>query len=495
MTVTIIHSENRYELFDVYNPSYRHGGKLNVTRMGMWYFETGLNMFSTQYKYERRRDLQGMRLNCSVVAHHLPENMEFETYLTTPVNVHLDTMHRFHYSYILLLRDYYNFSISLTRSSSWGYLKNGTYDGIIGDMTKGIVDISGTPLRMTTDRIDVVDFTVQNVVAWPKFFFRHPKKNLLTNQFFKPFTREVWILTTIMIIINWLLLYFAVKVEHHYRKSTFYSISETNTATEVALITTAAVCQQGLGATPNLSSGRIVFTSVFLWALILYQFYSASIVGSLLAAPSRFITTPEALLESSIEIGVEDIPYNYDFYSNSTDPVISGIYNKILKANERRKKPNFLTAEEGMKLVQRGGFAFQIDDLSSYRMIEDSFQTDEICELQEIYLFPRVHAATGVPKHSPFKKLVTYGLRHILERGVSSRITNVWKHRRPRCPESHSSLPTPVAIYEFSPALFAFVSGVIIALLIAVIENLIRYSSRQFLFETNQKIIEIFRVF
>lgn len=66
---------------------------------------------------------------------------------------------------------------------------------------------------------------------------------------------------------------------------------------------------------PRLYSGRIVFISLFLWALMLYQFYSASVVGSLLAVPPRFITTPQALLESTMELGAEDIAYNYDFFA------------------------------------------------------------------------------------------------------------------------------------------------------------------------------------
>lgn len=58
---------HRYELYDVYNPSYRHGGKLNVTWMGYWDREDGVRNYMTQYKYKRRGDLRGMPLNFSIV--------------------------------------------------------------------------------------------------------------------------------------------------------------------------------------------------------------------------------------------------------------------------------------------------------------------------------------------------------------------------------------------------------------------------------------------
>ena len=67
MTVASQNETDFYSLYDVYNPSYRHGGKLNVTYMGYWNHENGLNIKLTQYKYKRRGDLHGMYLNFSIV--------------------------------------------------------------------------------------------------------------------------------------------------------------------------------------------------------------------------------------------------------------------------------------------------------------------------------------------------------------------------------------------------------------------------------------------
>lgn len=66
--------------------------------------------------------------------------------------------------------------------------------------------------------------------------------------------------------------------------------------------------------TPRVYSGRIVYMSLFLWALLLYQFYSASIVGSLLSEKPRFIKSIKDLAESTLEVGIEDMPYNHDFF-------------------------------------------------------------------------------------------------------------------------------------------------------------------------------------
>ena len=51
--------------------------------------------------------------------------------------------------------------------------------------------------------------------------------------------------------------------------------------------------------------------------LLIYQFYSAFLVGYLLSEPSRFINTLEDLVNSDLEMGIEDIGYNYDFFAVS----------------------------------------------------------------------------------------------------------------------------------------------------------------------------------
>lgn len=58
------------------------------------------------------------------------------------------------------------YRIHLTRGTTWGYLVNGSYTGIMGDMANGIVDIGATPFSILKDRLDICEFTVQSYFAW-----------------------------------------------------------------------------------------------------------------------------------------------------------------------------------------------------------------------------------------------------------------------------------------------------------------------------------------
>lgn len=64
----------------------------------------------------------------------------------------------------------------------------------------------------------------------------------------------------------------------------------------------------------NLYSGRIVFFTLFLWGLFMSQFYSASIVGSLLSEAPKFINTIYDLTDSGMDIGIEDVVYMHDYF-------------------------------------------------------------------------------------------------------------------------------------------------------------------------------------
>ena len=51
---------NNYDLYDVYNPSKKRGGKMNITYYSEWNQSNGLTVKLIQSKYKRRADLNGM---------------------------------------------------------------------------------------------------------------------------------------------------------------------------------------------------------------------------------------------------------------------------------------------------------------------------------------------------------------------------------------------------------------------------------------------------
>lgn len=74
----------------------------------------------------------------------------------------------------------------------------------------------------------------------------------------------------------------------------------------------------GSAETPQFMSRRCIIMLILLFGFCMFQFYSASIVGSLLMEKPKTIKTLRNLIDSPLELGIEDIVYNKDFFKVST---------------------------------------------------------------------------------------------------------------------------------------------------------------------------------
>ena len=55
-------------------------------------------------------------------------------------------------------------SMNMKRAETYGYLFNGTWNGIISDMIDGTVDMSAAPFQYKEERMDVCETTVESYV-------------------------------------------------------------------------------------------------------------------------------------------------------------------------------------------------------------------------------------------------------------------------------------------------------------------------------------------
>lgn len=83
------------------------------------------------------------------------------------------------------------------------------------------------------------------------------------------------------------------------------------------LLYIGVLCQQGAeyAGKERYSGTRFGTVFLFIFSFLIIQFYSASIVGSLLMAPPKTIRTIPDLVASSLDVGMQNIVYNYDFFT------------------------------------------------------------------------------------------------------------------------------------------------------------------------------------
>lgn len=88
------------------------------------------------------------------------------------------------------------------------------------------------------------------------------------------------------------------------------------------------ICQQGSEyvGREKFSGTRFGLVFLFTYSFLMIQFYSASIVGSLLMAPPKNIKTIADLTASPLKVGMQNIVYNYDFFRVRWSPMINPLY-------------------------------------------------------------------------------------------------------------------------------------------------------------------------
>jgi len=135
-------------------------------------------------------------------------------YLTHTVSGHIDTMNRFNFNLLMAVRDMFNWTFVLSRTTSWGYVKNGRFDGMIGALIRNETDIGGAPIFYWLERHKWIDVAGRSWSSRPCFIFRHPRSTQKDRiVFLQPFTNDVWVLIVGCGVLTVFILWFLTTIE------------------------------------------------------------------------------------------------------------------------------------------------------------------------------------------------------------------------------------------------------------------------------------------
>ncbi|XP_044265375.1 uncharacterized protein LOC123011804 [Tribolium madens] len=462
--VVIPEKTSNWSVIDVYNPASKHGGALNFTKIGIYNKHDGYKIKYTGVKYWNRKNLTGVTFKSMVVL-PVPFKGTLQNYLDSDDNRDVNTFNRFHSRLISFCKDYYNFSLDIEVSRSWGYTKgDGTFDGMVGALENKIIDFGSSPLFLREDRARVIDYGRNTWILRAAFIFRNPKARTNLEIFLRPLPSSVWLITGLLAIVSIIILKLATSFE---RRRYVHAV-ETSWSVSV-IFTLGAFCQQGSPSTPKMACGRIAVFFIFLLSVLIYQFYSASLVSHLLNKPLTKIKTLRDLLESPLKAGCEDILYDRDYFMHTNDEVARELYTK--KILGKSNSSNFHTPEEGLRLVEEGGYAFHVETATAYPIIESTFQDQAVCELREVQLFRTQPMHANFQKKSPFRDMFDTCFQRLAEHGLLVREREHWHPRKPECIQSSKSIQFNMGLDDFYPALVILLVGIATSLVILIIEK------------------------
>nr|AMM70645.1 ionotropic receptor 64a [Heliconius melpomene rosina] len=460
----IVITKNRkvFNLYEVYSKGFYTNGSFIVRDLG--HFDSELHL-----KRNIRADLTGVVLKCVVVIVDPIVNETFEHYLenTSPGKL-IDSVHKLKFFRLMkYLQNIYNFSLMLQRTNSWGYLRNGSFDGLVGSLQRRDADIGGSSIFYRSDRLKIIDYVTSTWQTRHCFILRHPKyPGGFYTIYTGPLTDIVWYWILFVLTLAGLVTCIMLKIRAIKRPG-----DDEDSSSSMALIFIfSAISQQGTTLNRGSISIKIVTFVTFIFTLTLYQYYNATVVSTLLREPPKTIRNLKDLLESNLKVGVEDVLYNKDHFRRTTDAVTLELYHKKIVTG---KEYNFFKPDHGMRLVKAGGFAYHIDSIIGYRIMRNTFTEREICDAHEIYLYPPQKMAVTLQKNSPYREHVVIGIQKIYESGLMYRLKSVWDEPKPQCVHTPDSSVFSVSLREFSSVLIMLALGMVLSVSILFLEIIV----------------------
>lgn len=369
----------------------------------------------------------------------------------------MDNWPKFGHTLLSHVADVFNFTMDLIGIDHWE--KNDSYGPLMSTLKRDDADLGYYPSILTIER-----YSYARVIfpQWPTrtcFMFRTiPAMKMKPWIILKPFAADTWYMIVVMVAITVLILSCILKLE---RADDYgYSIS--------ALITIAALCQQGFPSLTDQSASRIAFIQITLFGLLVYNYYSAAIVSARLNEPlQKMNDSLYSLAHSRMQMAAEKNVF-FDFLLRNKRPDVQYFKNFWNAVPESKR---FISLEEGVEGIMRGGFAYHADPDDIYPMIELAFDKQMICQLTEVHLLQSELGLWSNLK-SHFHEISKIALLKINTSGLRRREIRRRSARRPYCP-SDEIFVSSVTIYEAAPILFLLLFGMIFSLIVFGIEHFI----------------------
>ncbi|XP_041775562.1 uncharacterized protein LOC121595567, partial [Anopheles merus] len=199
--------------------------------------------------------------------------------------------------------------------------------------------------------------------------------------------------------------------------------------------TIGLIAQQGTAQSSAYISLRIVLYAVLIMAFLLYNYYTASIVGELLSSSNQGPGTIDQLLNAPLAVMFANDSYNRAL---AVDNGIGGLMQQFLRQHARvtdamTSDHIYADVRAAVQLLKLGGYAFHCELTEAFRAIASHFDAHEICELRTMKgLYTELPLMSFVvPQRSMYAEQFKITLTRATEIGLIKRLLKTYSSDQP----------------------------------------------------------------
>ncbi|KAL9706910.1 hypothetical protein quinque_010428 [Culex quinquefasciatus] len=271
-------------------------------------------------------------------------------------NPQIDTPNRLSYLMInSLYRIYLNATFVKRYSTTWCYPnpKTGGLIGVCVDLINNHSEV-GAFMFITTSRLKMMDFLPLGMEGTLSFIFKAPKLSIMNNIFELPFDPNVWVCLFSLVFVLGVTFYLMTKLNDFKTRP----LRNKDNSYDQVFNAVSITLQQGSVVSKSGTQRTVVLT------------------------PSEQINSLTELLNSRLEVGGLDIPYNHFYLTTSTEPVRKAIYEQKIRL--KNGSLNMFSLDEGVARVKKGLFALHVQIAAAEQLISETFDDTEKCYLRKL---------------------------------------------------------------------------------------------------------------
>nr|AXF48853.1 ionotropic receptor IR22 [Lobesia botrana] len=412
-----------YQLTDVFNFGYIQGNPLETRELGSWGLERGLEISPPGFKYYNRWDFHNLTLRAVSVIRNSSREFDERMLFEPGYTVGVAAMTKIYSQLLNILKEMHNFRFNYTIVGRWiGTPARNSTKAMSNTLYWREQDISSTSARLFSAWLDWVDPFFPSVTELEtKFYYTIPDQGVgdYENRFLTPMSPGVWWCSAAAGLLCALVLIAAAAVEGHPEPGSYGVFSVMAAGFQQDYEDGEQLDQENLS-----QSRKLALLVVGLTSMLLYNYYTSSVVSWLLNAAVPTLDTLDGLIKSDFELVFEDIGYTRQWLDNPGFYYYSGYRNE--KEDEMRAKkvtnakrvlPLFQSVEDGIEQMRMGKCAYHTEPYTASQVISRTFVDKELCALGGLQIIPPSHVYIMGQKNSPYKQFFVWSMLRLLERG------------------------------------------------------------------------------
>ncbi|XP_043065157.1 uncharacterized protein LOC108093341 [Drosophila ficusphila] len=349
-----------------------------------------------------------------------------------------------------------------------------TTTGMLKEIVEGRADLAITDLTITSEREEVIDFSIPFMNLGIAILYVKPQKATpALFSFMDPFSSEVWLYLGIAYV-GVSLCFFIIGrlspiewdnpypcIEEPEELETQFSINNS------LWFTTGALLQQGSEIAPKALSTRTISAIWWFFTLIMVSSYTANLAAFLtIENPTSPINSVQDLAENKdgVQYGAKRSGSTRNFFTTSEDPIYKKMNEYMMMHPEMLMDNN----QDGVNKVKSGNeYAFLMESTS----IE--FNIVRECNLTKVGE-PLDQKGYGIAmvKNWPYRDKFNKALLELQEQGVLARLKNKWWNEVGAgvCnAKDDDSGPSDLKMANLSGIYFVLCVGTIISMVISIL--------------------------